>query len=186
MAEAAVRPATLHDAPEIARIQVDTWRTAYNELLPEAVLAGLDVDGVAGSWRQAVEEDGVTLLVATEGSWVVGFCAAGPAPRDEVAAADGGLPADAETTVLVGTLLVEPRWGRRGHGGRLLATAAHALHKRGATRGIAWVPEADAASLAFYLSVGWTADGTVRTLDADGRPLREIRLTGGLALPFRD
>jgi len=50
----------------------------------------------------------------------VGFCAAGPAPDAELAAANGSLPADSASTGLVSTLLVEPRWGRRGHGGRLL------------------------------------------------------------------
>jgi GNAT superfamily N-acetyltransferase len=97
-----------------------------------------------------------------------------------VAHADGSLPADAETTALV-SVLVEPRWGRRGHGGRLLATATEHLREAGATRGIAWVPEADKASIGFYDKAEWEPDGTVRTLDAGGRPLREIRVTGGLA-----
>jgi GNAT superfamily N-acetyltransferase len=86
---------------------------------------------------------------------------------------------------LISTLLVEPRWGRRGHGGRLIATAAHALRDQGATRAVAWVPEADKASTSFYARVGWAADGTVRTLDASGRPLREIRMSGGLDLALQ-
>ncbi|MGH3996931.1 MAG: GNAT family N-acetyltransferase, partial [Pseudonocardiaceae bacterium] len=94
----------------------------------------------------------------------------------------GALPPDAAHTVLVSTLLVEPRWGRRGHGGRLLATVTAALRDAGATRGIVWVPAEDPASLNFYRRAGWEPDGTVRTLDAHGRPLREIRLTGSLNL----
>ena len=93
--------------------------------------------------------------------------------------ADGTLPADAATTALV-SVLVEPRWGRRGHGTRLVAEAGRRLAEAGATRGIAWVPEADKASKSFYERLGWTGDGTVRTLDAGGRPLREIRVSGSL------
>jgi hypothetical protein len=52
--------------------------------------------------------------------------------------------------------------------------------KAGLARGISWVAEADKASLHFWERAGWVADGTVRTLDAGGRPLREIRLTGTL------
>ncbi|WP_199439020.1 GNAT family N-acetyltransferase [Umezawaea beigongshangensis] len=177
MADAEVRPARPSDVAEIARIQRDTWRVAYAEILPPEVVEGLDNEG---AWRAAVADDRV--LVATEGGVVVGFCQAGPAPEPEVANADGSLPADAATTALVGTLLVEPRWGRRGHAGRLLAAAAHVLRNAGATRGIAWVPQADRASTSFYEHAGWLPDGTVRTLDAAGRPLREIRVSGGLSL----
>lgn len=182
----AVRPARADDIPEIARIQRDTWLTAYADLLPATVLAGLDVAEAEQAWRQALDGGAVRLFVATEGPWTVGFCAAGPAPAEDVAGADGAVPADAATVGLVSTLLVEPRWGRRGHGGRLLAAAAAALRDEGGTRGIAWVPEADEASVRFYLRARWTADGTVRTLDAGGRPLREIRFTGTLDLTLTE
>jgi GNAT superfamily N-acetyltransferase len=185
MADAAVRTAQTADVDDIARIQLDTWRAAYADLLPEQVLAGLDLSDTAKAWQEAIEQDGVTVYVATEGDWTVGFCAAGPAPEAEVADAQGRPPADAATVGLIGALLVEPRWGRRGHGGRLLATAAAGLRSAGATRGVCWVPENDDVSLRFYTRVGWEGDGMVRTLDADGRPLREVRLTGGLDLHLR-
>jgi GNAT superfamily N-acetyltransferase len=179
MADATVRTARPDDVAEIARIHRDTWRTAYEELVPAEVLQAIDVDETARTWSEAVERGQV--FVAVEGGWTVGFCVAGKAPEDEVAHADGSLPADADTTALV-SVLVEPRWGRRGHGGRLLATATEHLREAGATRGIAWVPEADKASIGFFGKAEWEPDGTVRTLDAGGRPLREIRVTGGLAL----
>ncbi|MDI2028401.1 GNAT family N-acetyltransferase [Saccharopolyspora sp. TS4A08] len=184
MAEADVRDAVASDAAEIARIQVETWQTAYAEILPPAVLAGLDSAAAEQEWREAVTSGSATVLLAIEGRWTVGFCAAGPAPEPEVAAADGSLPADASTTVLVSALLVEPRWGRRGHAGRLLGTVGRRYAAAGATRGIAWVPESDSASLSFYRAAGWSPDGTVRTLDAGGRPLREMRLTGPLDFEF--
>lgn len=182
MATAAVHPATPSDVPHIARIQRDTWRTAYADLLPADVLADLDTEQ---AWADALATDGVHLFVATEGEWTVGFCSAGRAPEPELADADGALPSDAATVALIGTLLVEPRWGRRGHGGRLLATAAAALREDGATRAVAWIPEADEASRRFYTRIAWQPDGIARTLDAGGRPLREIRLSGGLDLAWK-
>jgi GNAT superfamily N-acetyltransferase len=182
MADATVRPAEPRDAAEIARIQLDIWRTAYADLLPAPVLAELDAGEAELTWRQTVEQGPAQVFVAAEGDWLVGFCAAGPAPEDETAGADGAPAKDSATVALVSTLLVEPRWGRRGHGARLLAEAGRAMRAAGSTRGIAWVPEPDEASLAFYGRAGWVADGTVRTLDAGGRPLREIRLTGTLRI----
>lgn len=184
MAEADVREAVASDAAEIARIQVETWQTAYAEILSPAVLAGLDSAEVEQEWSEAITSGAATVLLGIEGQWTVGFCVAGPAPESEVAAADGSLPDDASTTVLVSSLLVEPRWGRRGHAGRLLGTMGRRFAAHGATRGIAWVPESDSASLSFYRAAGWSPDGTVRTLDAGGRPLREMRLTGPLEFEF--
>lgn len=170
------------DAEEIARIQLETWRVAYTDLLPAEVLDGLHPDEAALAWRQTIEQGPAQVFVAAEGAYLVGFCAAGPSPQDETADAAGNPAKDVETVALVSTLLVEPRWGRRGHGGRLLASAGQAMLAAGLTRGIAWIPEADKASLGFFERASWVRDGTVRTLDAGGRPFREIRLTGTLRI----
>ncbi|MDX3195970.1 GNAT family N-acetyltransferase [Streptomyces sp. MN03-5084-2B] len=182
MSDAAVRPADLSDAAEIARIQRETWHAAYEDLLGKQALAQLDATDLAGTWTETIDYPGSLVYVATEGEFTVGFCVAGRAPEDEVAQADGSLPEDAETTGLIATLLVEPRWGRRGHAGRLLATAAAGLRADGASRGIAWVAQGDHATLGFYRRAGWNPDGTVRTLDTGDRTLREVRLTGTLDL----
>lgn len=180
MADAGVDIATAADLSEIVRIHRETWRLAYAELLPQDVLDTLDADE---AWALAVQSGAV--LKATEGEWTVGFVVASKAPDDEVAKADGTLPDDAATTALL-SVLVEPRWGRRGHGTRLVAEAVRRLGETGATRGIAWVPEADKASRNFYERLGWTGDGTVRTLDAGGRPLREVRVSGPLEVRLAD
>ncbi|MET9631839.1 GNAT family N-acetyltransferase [Lentzea sp. NPDC006480] len=176
MADAGVHLATPADLAEIIRIHRETWRLAYAQLLPQEVLDTLDTEE---AWSGAVQQGAV--LKAVEGEWIVGFAVASKAPDDEVAKADGSLPEDADTTALI-SVLVEPRWGRRGHGTRLVAEATKRLSEAGATRGIAWVPEADQASRNFYERLGWSGDGTVRTLDAGGRPLREVRMSGPLAV----
>ncbi|MDQ3403732.1 MAG: GNAT family N-acetyltransferase [Actinomycetota bacterium] len=186
MADAHVRPATLADVDEIARIQVSTWQSAYGDMLPPDVLAGLDPATAAHAWAQTVEQGPASVFVAAEGPWIVGFCSAGVSPESESAAANAKPVEDAATVALIGTILVEPRWGRRGHGGRLLAAAGEALRLGGSTRGISWVPQENKASLGFFQRAGWTPDGVVRTLDAGGRPFREIRLTGPLDVPITD
>ncbi|APU13948.1 MULTISPECIES: GNAT family N-acetyltransferase [Actinoalloteichus] len=180
MAHAAVRPALPDDAAEVARIQCDTWRAAYTRILPAAVLDELDVTAVEASWREAIDDNRASVLIATEGEWTVGFCVVGAAPPEETAGSDGVPAPDAAETGLIASLLVEPRWGRRGHGGRLLLAAGEQLRAAGARRGIVWVPIADAASLAFFKIAGWEPDGLSRTLAAGERTVRELRLTGPL------
>lgn len=176
MAEVSVRFATAADAAEIARIQQSTWRTGYRDWLPEDVVALLDDPAAAEVWAETIKSGPAVVAVAVEGDWTAGFAAFGPAPADDLTAPDGSLPSDADRTGLIGTLLVEPRWGRRGHGGRLLTTALDWLREHGLHRAVAWVPESDSASLSFYRRAGWHPDGTIRTLHTDGGPLREIRL----------
>jgi GNAT superfamily N-acetyltransferase len=183
MATAAVRPARPEDVDDIVRIQADTWSTAYARLVPAAALAQLRAPAARAAWAAAVEAgEGHHVLVATEGSWTVGFCAAAPAVPPAGAVAPSGPTLGPEAWAEISALLVEPRWGRRGHGGRLLATAAAHLRAGGARYGLAWVPEADAASRGFYERAGWTADGTVRVLDTGEGELREVRMTGSLDL----
>lgn len=182
MADATVRPAVPADVDEIARIQVLTWQAGYSGILPAEVLAALDPAEAATQWRQTIEQGPAMVFVAVEGDWIVGFCSAGASPESESAMANDLPPEDAATVALIGTLLVEPRWGRRGHGGRLLAAAAKAVRAAGSTRGICWVPVANQSQVSFFTRAGWAPDGVVRTLDAGGRPLRELRMSGSLDL----
>ncbi|WP_308280157.1 GNAT family N-acetyltransferase, partial [Pseudonocardia oceani] len=176
MAIAAVRAATSADVAEIVRIQGDTWEAAYSAFVPAEALAQLRGPGARAAWTAAVESGDGHVLVATEGEWTVGFCAAAAALPPE------GATAPEQAWGEIGALLVEPRWGRRGHAGRLLATAAEHLRGAGALYGLAWVPEPDEASRRFYARAGWEADGGVRGLDTGAGTLREIRLTGSLDL----
>lgn len=180
MSTPGVRAATADDVADIVRIQRRTWQVAYAEMLGEQAVAQLDSDAVAEGWAAAVEHPDTVVHLATEAGTIVGYCVAGPAPEDEMAAADGSLPADARSVGLLGDLLVEPRWGRRGHGGRLLVAAATDLRKRDIDRGVTWVAESDSASLSFFRRAGFNPDNTVRTLDTGERTVREIRLTGPL------
>ena len=72
-------------------------------------------------------------------------------------------------------MLVEPRWGRRGHGSRLLAAVADLAMATGAVRLTMWVPEEDEVTARFLESAGWAREGWLRTLETGGDPLREVR-----------
>jgi GNAT superfamily N-acetyltransferase len=173
VADVSVRPATADDAAELGRIQVETWRTAYPDVVPSAVLDELSTDVAGASWADAIARPPTPrhhVLVALEQQWRVGFAALGPA--DDLEAAD----AEPDTTGQLAVLLVEPRWGRRGHGSRLLAASVDTARGDGMTRMVAWLPEQDEVTRDFLMSAGWAPDGLVRALDTGAGELREIRL----------
>jgi GNAT superfamily N-acetyltransferase len=168
-----VRPARPEDAAEVARTQAVTWRTAYRSVLPAAVLDDWDEAAAAETWRAAVTSPptpGHGVVVAVERDVIVGFAAFGPA---ELAADEP--PDPVGPTTEIATLLVEPRWGRRGHGSRLLAAVVDLARATGAVRLQIWLPEEDEVSARFFESAGWARTGWVRTLDTGGPPLHEVR-----------
>lgn len=175
MAEGHVRDAQPTDAEEIGRIQAATWHQAYERQLPASALAAMTPEAAADSWRQAVTappDAGHRVMVALEVSAAdtarVGFVAIAPADADEE-----GI--EAPTAEIV-TLLVEPRWGRRGHGSRLLTSAVDTARGGGAERMICWVLAGDAATESFLRSAGWERDGWRRTFDAGEREIAQHRL----------
>ena len=80
---------------------------------------------------------------------------------------------------------MEPRWGRRGHGSRLLAAVADVARGGGAARLQVWLPETDGVSAGFYESAGWAPDGWARTLDT-GDASRSARSAGTPCSTKRD
>jgi GNAT superfamily N-acetyltransferase len=177
VADVSVRPATEQDAAEIGRLQNETWQLAYRRVLPTEVLVLLDPERFAASWRVAIADPPTPahhVLVALEGEHRVGFAAFGP---DADRQPDDPEP---EHTAAISTLLVEPRWGRRGHGSRLLAAVVDTARAEGVRRLVAWVPAADTASLAFYRSAGWAPDGLQRNLDTGAGTVAELRLHAAL------
>ena len=184
MALGFVRPARPDDVGEIARIQLTTWRVAYRRLMPRHVLEQLDEDWIAQQWRRSITDPPTLrhrVLIALEQAsdqstpaYVVGFAASGP--PDEVALApDEDHTALGDDVVAVTDLLVEPRWGRRGHGSRLLAACVDSWRIDGFTTAVAWTFVDDAVTSGFLESTGWRKDGASRALDVDDLLIPQIR-----------
>lgn len=168
MAQAQVRPAVAGDGLAMAWIQLEVWRTAFAGLLPDHVLQTPAAD-LAVSWTAALNAASQIVLVATEGAETVGFVHAAVDPDDR-------------STGRILVLHVRPAWARRGHGGRLLATAAAALREAGAGVGEWWIPGNDAATQRFAGVVGWEMSGGARVLDTGRAMMTERRWTGTLDL----
>ncbi len=133
--------------------------------MPRHVLAQISEDFLSQRWSEAVTsppDPRHRVLVAVEQSkqdYVVGFTAS--EPLDGVAS--------------MIELLVEPRWGRRGHGSRLLAASVDLWRADGFTEAVMWAFEQDAAMTKFLTSAGWAPDGSYRELDVDDMLVPQIR-----------
>lgn len=167
------RIAWADDAPAIAAVQVRAWRTAYVDVLPADLLAGMDVDEFAAVWRTSLTSPPDArnrAVIALERNLVTGFALTGPAVDP-----DCDPIADGEMTELT----VDPHKRRLGHGSRLLQACADTLKADRFTRAVTWLAASDDVTRAFLTAAGWGPDGAHRTLDLTGDgsvQIKQVRL----------
>ena len=58
-----IRDATLSDAPGIARVHVDSWRTTYKGLIPDHIIANRSYEYRERLWTQFLTEQQAETFV---------------------------------------------------------------------------------------------------------------------------
>lgn len=170
--EALVRRAIAADARAIAELQVGSWRVAYREILPAALLAGLSVaDGTERRHSQLSEPTpGVTNWVATLDEDVVGWAASGPSREAD-------LPPG---TLELYALYVHPDQVGRGHGRALMQRALADARDRGAPCMTLWVLSENARARAFYGQAGFAVDPQAPEVAFDDTDALKLRMRRAL------
>jgi len=126
--ETIIRPAHQRDAEVIGRIYVESWRAAYQDILPQGYLAGLRTEEAAHSIRRALMEPQTLFLLVESKQGAVGYICAGPERRqDPVYGAE------------IYEFYLLPQVQRQGLGRQLLAHMAQQLHQAGFYTLLVWV-----------------------------------------------
>jgi ribosomal protein S18 acetylase RimI-like enzyme len=142
-----IGPATFADAPALAAVFLNCWRTAYRGVVDDEIIDALDPGDVEARWRRLVAAHRV--LVARDDDRPVGMVRFGP---DEDDAARGH----------IFSLYVDPSVSGRGVGRSLLARATDELAATGHGSATLWVFAANERALRFYRAAGWSAAGATR------------------------
>jgi L-amino acid N-acyltransferase YncA len=137
-----IRPATLEDAPSIASVHVESWKTTYEGIVPNAHLSSLKLEERTDMWSAALSAGKALIYVATDTSGVGGF-ACGGAVREAVNGYDGELYA----------IYLLQAWQRRGAGRALVRAVAEALVANGHKSMVVWVLRENPA-VRFYQRLG--------------------------------
>lgn len=75
-----IREAHLVDAAMIAKVQVDTWRATYNQLMPAEFLVNLSYEQRENQWMNILSNssiDNFTYIVENDNQQIVGFANGG-------------------------------------------------------------------------------------------------------------
>ncbi|MEN6368285.1 MAG: GNAT family N-acetyltransferase [Thermotogota bacterium] len=162
--EVRIRQAVPDDAPALARVHVDSWRRAYQGLVPDERLAKLSYARGEANFLRSMREGPEETHIAEEAGEAVGFLTLGPCRDDDVnlAAAE-----------LWGLYLSPSRW-RRGIGTRLCRYGEELLAARGHRTIVLWVFAGNLNARRFYEAMGYASDGAAKQLDF-GIPLEAVR-----------
>jgi len=136
-----IRTARYEDAASIARVHVESWRTAYRGIVPEAYLAGLNIEERTTRWGQILTSPSRVLAAERDGK-IVGFIAGGPI-RQPVGECDAELYA----------IYIDLPVRGKGIGTALLSALAKLLDEDGFKSMAAWVLDANSATT-FYQRTG--------------------------------
>jgi ribosomal protein S18 acetylase RimI-like enzyme len=142
-----IRAAWISDAPALARVHVDSWRSTYRCVLPKDRLAALSYGHREQGWAERLEhadsQRTVTFVAEDQAGQVVGFSTAGPETSGD-AVYKGELHA---------IYLLEAHQ-RQGHGRRLMHAAADAMARDGFPNIMLWVLSENHGARGFYERIG--------------------------------
>lgn len=170
--EALIRAALPDDARALAELVVRTWRAAYRDLLPAALLDGLDAASTEARWRARLADASSWTLVCEQRGRLVGFVTCG-AGRDEGESAWEGE---------IHALYVTPELWGRGHGHALMHAALQRLGAEGRREVLLWMLRGNQRAQRFYERQGFALDGGARqVVHSSGTTLDEVRLRRALA-----
>ena len=159
---AKIRTATLHDAHAIARVQVETWRSAYRGIVSDQFLDAFSVEERTIRWQELLQpSEQVAFVADIEGPGVVGF-ARGGMERSGRADFRGELYG----------LYVLPSWHGTGIGKSLVVTLACWLTDHSIPSMLVWTLSANPFRR-FYEHLGGTLIAE-RTIPIGGDHLGEV------------
>ena len=158
-----IRPAIVNDALDIAGVHVESWRTTYRRLMPDAVLDKLSVSSREKFWYQVLEQGRSQFaFVATDAQGkVVGFV-------------NGGLERGEDpvyTAELYALYLLKEQQGQ-GYGKALFKKMAERFLGQNHTAMLLWVLSSN-PSRGFYEKMGGHYLKT-KPVDIGGETLEEV------------
>ena len=158
-----LRPAEYEDAAAIAAVQVASWQATYPGLLPDAMIAMMNVPDRTASWQRIIRSLSNTgsggVFVVTEQDRLIGFASYGKQREPELLSQ--GYTGEVSAIYLMPDVL------RQGIGAMLMAASGRALARAGHKAASVWVLTANSAAVQFYKALGGVQVGEKAGASAD-------------------
>jgi ribosomal protein S18 acetylase RimI-like enzyme len=168
-----IRRATTRDADALARIHIDSWRSAYRGLVPDLYLDSLDYAKRAERFRESLAGNAEETYLAERHGEISGFLILGDCRDPDV---------DKNTIGEIRGIYLAPGHWRRGTGTLLCRHGEQILNDHGYRSAILWVFAGNMRARRFYEAMGYKADGASKMLNP-GAPLKAVRYRKELVSP---
>lgn len=165
-----IRPLAETDLDAISRLHVGVWQSAYEGIMPDAYLQGLEpaeyrkrwADGFARHRHDPLRE----TLLALDGDTIAGFLSYGPARDDDRAG----------WTEIYAINCLQPYWGH-GAGHALFTQACEDLRLQACRETYLWVLQDNRRALAAYQRWGGQPEqGRTKNIEIGGVTLIELSI----------
>lgn len=149
MEQIKIRRVQKEDLPEVARIRVEGWKTAYRGIIDDDFLACMSVE----KDRQKREKDYLLngFLVAKIDGKVVGFC--------RYVADNQFSPEREDIDCEITALYVAPEYKHNGIGTALFSAVKKELQEQHKTKMIIWCLKENLSAHQFYMKMGGKKQG---------------------------
>ena len=137
-----IRRAVYSDAADIAKVHIDSWKTTYRGIVPDAYIDKLSFDDRLNQWEKALKAGQLVVVAENEEGAVVGF-ANGGKERSGHPMYTGELYA----------LYILKAYQRQGIGSLLVREVMKGLSREGLHSMLIWVLEDNPATF-FYRYMG--------------------------------
>jgi GNAT superfamily N-acetyltransferase len=143
-----IRKAILEDAPQIAQVNIQSWKETYYGIMPEQRMANLNLERCTKSWMQTLSEDS-TNFVATINKRIIGYVSGGKNRQNVDCESGLGDACDCELMALY----ILQDFHKQGIGKTLFQTFVGTMQNSGYTSMVTWVAEKNPAT-GFYQKMG--------------------------------
>ena len=158
-----IRRAVLEDASSLANIIVESWRSAYSDLIPkDEIIKYLDKERRQQQFEKFIADEEIILIQTYDGI-PAGLVFANKANDEQIEYCGS----------IYSIYILEEYWGK-GLGTRLMDRVINILQDEGCKRVSLWVYEENKRAIRFYEKCGFIFDGTRKHSHFSNKPI-ELR-----------
>ena len=161
-----IRIAKVADAEGIAKIQIESWRFAYKNIIDDGILSNLNLRHKTEIWQSVLKNEDWSAWVAVN-------------PKKEIEGfihlcgyRDNDLPSN-ENVGEISAIYINPKLVGRGVGATLMQKGIESLEKANHRKIALWVLSKNDLAINFYEKFGFASDGGVKKHPSTG--LTEVR-----------
>lgn len=147
-----IRPATVLDADQIAKVHILSWKAAYQNHIPQHLLDNLSQEKRSYEWREVLKKSTEAWVIDDQKS-CLGFASICPT-RD----ADD----DPNKVIEISAIYLLPEFWGKGLGQKLCQVIFNHVTRKGFKEVTLWVLESNNQARHFYESLGFFTHGDIK------------------------